>query len=84
MATTKKDENLNHSFFAADYLAEKEFASLFDASLRTVRRWESLRLGPPRTIIGRKVFYRREAVQNWLRSKEQKYPEARKRARRVA
>ncbi len=53
-----------------DYLSEQELASQLDVSLRTVRRWHSLREGPPRTTIGKAIYYRRDAVSDWLRSNE--------------
>jgi hypothetical protein len=38
---------------------------------RTLRRWRVLHLGPPHVRIGRKVYYRRGALQRWLLSREQ-------------
>ena len=35
-------------------------------SLRTLRRWRVLGEGPPYCRIGRKVYYRRGALQRWL------------------
>jgi hypothetical protein len=37
---------------------------------RTLKRWRSLREGPPFIRIGRSVFYRREAVRAWLLDRE--------------
>ncbi len=38
---------------------------------RTLRRWRDLRQGPPHVRIGRKVYYRRGALQQWLLAREQ-------------
>jgi len=38
---------------------------------RTLRRWRVLRQGPPHVRIGRKVYYRRGALQRWLLAREQ-------------
>ena len=37
---------------------------------RTLRRWRVLREGPPHVRIGRKVYYRRGALQQWLLARE--------------
>lgn len=44
----------------------KEAAILLGVSPRTLSRWHALRVGPARCKIGRKVLYRREALNNWL------------------
>ena len=41
-------------------------------SKRTLGRWHRQRIGPPRTVIGRTILYRRTAVQEWLRSREER------------
>ena len=38
---------------------------------RTLRRWRVMRAGPPHVRIGRKVYYRRGALQQWLLGREQ-------------
>lgn len=40
--------------------------------IRTLRRWEALRVGPPSIVIGRTVRYRRRSVIAWLASRETK------------
>lgn len=37
---------------------------------RTLDRWHARRIGPPRIKIGNKVWYRREAVSEWLQLNE--------------
>ncbi len=41
-------------------------------SLRTLDRWETQRIGPPRTVIGRTVLYRKDSVAEWLQEREQR------------
>jgi len=53
-----------------DLLTESEAASLFRLAPVTLRNWRSLRQGPPHVKIGRKAFYRREAISNWIVSRE--------------
>ncbi len=56
----------------ADFLSEREFATLIGKSLRTVRRWHVERRGPTRTRLGRSVFYSRKAIENFLRRLEER------------
>ena len=37
-----------------------------------IDRWHTLRIGPPRVSVGRKVLYRRDSVRAWLQSREQR------------
>ena len=53
-----------------DLLTPDEFAQELDTTRRTIDRWHSRRIGPPRIKIGRKVFYRRQAVRDWLLASE--------------
>jgi hypothetical protein len=36
----------------------------------TLCRWEARQIGPPCTRIGRRVFYRRDAVEAWILEQE--------------
>ncbi len=54
-----------------EYMPKDELAKDLDRCSRTLDRWASLGIGPPRTIIGRRVLYRRAAVQEWLLSQEE-------------
>ena len=47
----------------------------------TLSRWEARRQGPPCTRIGRKTFYRRAAIQEWIRAQEQAHPVRKTRGR---
>jgi len=49
-----------------EYLSDRELAVELDVSPRTLARWRRLKEGPAITKIGKKVAYRRSAVQAWL------------------
>jgi helix-turn-helix protein len=53
-----------------DFLTRDELASELQRSPRTLDRWETLGIGPPRTSVGRKILYRRASVQRWLAAQE--------------
>lgn len=57
---------LNEDLLTADDVAQE-----LETTRRTIDRWHSRRIGPPRIKIGRKVYYRREAVREWLLRIEQ-------------
>ena len=60
----------------AEYMTRDELAEQLDRCARTLDRWSSLNLGPPRTILGRRVLYRRKAVAEWLLAQEETLPSA--------
>lgn len=62
------------------YLTKTQLAAQLGRSVRTLDRMASSGDGPPRTKIGRTTLYRREAVLEWLRSRE--VPAARLNSRR--
>ncbi|EIC20818.1 helix-turn-helix domain-containing protein [Thiorhodovibrio frisius] len=53
-----------------EYLEEDSAAAYLGVTRRTLQRWWSERIGPPRTYIGRKPWYRRAALQKWLLDNE--------------
>lgn len=53
-----------------ELLSEVEAADLFELAPLTLRNWRSLRRGPAFVKIGRKAFYRREAISTWVASRE--------------
>ncbi len=57
-----------------DLISEKDYAAKRGVSLRTAQRERSLRVGPPFIKLGRTIYYRPEAIDDWLRSKEQVQP----------
>jgi hypothetical protein len=61
---------------AAEYMKPVELAQELGVSLRSLARWHAERTGPPRTVIGRVILFRREAVAAWLLTRERSEPRA--------
>src|ERR1035441_3484385 len=59
-----------HNFFA-DLLTREQLAPQLQTTVRSLDRWESLKIGPPRIILGGSVLYRVAAVREWLLKREQ-------------
>lgn len=59
----------------AEYMTSDELASELGVCKRTLDRWHSRRIGPPRVTIGRKPLYRRGGVADWIRSRELDFDE---------
>lgn len=57
----------------ADYMDTAQLAAELDVTPLTIIRWRLQKQGPPVTHIGRRVLYRRSAVQAWLAAQEQKW-----------
>jgi len=55
-----------------DYLSTEQLATELGLTPLTLVRWRALGKGPPVTWIGRRLFYRKEAVQKWLLAQEQR------------
>ncbi|MBI6630362.1 helix-turn-helix domain-containing protein [Pontibaca sp. S1109L] len=49
-----------------------EVAALLGVSQRTLSRWHALRVGPARCKVGRRVLYRKSAIDAWLKANETK------------
>ena len=41
-----------------------------NVTVRTLRKWRQLQIGPPWTEVGRQIFYSDESRAAWLRSRE--------------
>ena len=52
--------------FLEGYIPEAEYATRRGVSLRTCQRDRQLRQAPPYVRFGRRVYYRIEAVREWL------------------
>ena len=65
----------------ADWISREQLACALDLTTDTLSRWEARRQGPPCTRIGRKIFYRRAAIQEWIRAQEQAHPVRKTRGR---
>lgn len=60
------------SIIEDEYVTPDSLARSLGVSVRTLDRWNAKRSGPPRTVVGRTILYRRESVQEWLRSREER------------
>jgi len=54
------------------YITEAELARQLNCSVRTVQRLAERGEGPPRTRIGRHIYYHYEHVREWLLEQEQR------------
>lgn len=50
----------------SDLLTPQETAEVLRVHQRTLRRWRSLRYGPPSHRIGRLIRYRRADLDRWI------------------
>jgi hypothetical protein len=55
----------------SDYLDEFELAEQLKHDVRTLRKWRRRCKGPAYVMIGRRAYYRLEAVRAWFREKEE-------------
>ena len=62
----------------SDWISRADLAIELGLSVDTLRRWETQRFGPRCVRAGRKVFYRRAAVQDWLEQQERAAPRRRR------
>ena len=72
----------------SEWMTRAELALELHVTTETLCRWNSRRHGPAPTRIGRSIFYRRDAVRQWILAQERdfnpeaKSPRHRKRAQR--
>lgn len=52
------------------WISRADLAQELEVTEATLRRWASERWGPPCIRAGRKIFYRRSAVVEWLEDQE--------------
>ena len=52
----------------ADYLTQAELAKQVRRSIRTLERWDRLRIGPVTTVIGKQKLYHIDDVRVWLKA----------------
>jgi hypothetical protein len=57
----------------SQFFTKEELAAELGRNMRTLDRWDVLGMGPPRTLVGRQILYRRASVQKWLAAQEQHY-----------
>ena len=56
------------------WISRLDLALELGLTVDTLRRWEAQRFGPPCVRAGRKIYYRRDAVQDWLQVQEAPSP----------
>lgn len=56
--------------FLEGFVSEEEYARRRGVSLRTCQRDRQLRQAPPYVQFGRRIYYRVEAVREWLKKHE--------------
>ncbi|MDV7272122.1 helix-turn-helix domain-containing protein [Thioclava sp. A2] len=61
-----------------ELISRADLATALRMSPETLCRWGTQRIGPAPTRIGRKVYYRRDSVEQWLRAQEQSMPNPRR------
>jgi hypothetical protein len=71
-SSPKTQEELKPLADLGDYYEEPELAATLKNTTRTLRAWQAKGEGPPRTVIGKKIYYRKSSVMAWLLSREQK------------
>jgi len=54
----------------AEYMTESQLAAQLHVSTMTLKRWRALREAPPIIRLGRRILYRRDAVEKWLAGRE--------------
>jgi hypothetical protein len=52
------------------HTSEFDTAEELGVSIRTLRKWRQLRIGPPWTEVGRQIIYNDESRAEWLKSRE--------------
>jgi hypothetical protein len=57
--------------FLDGFISEGDYAAGRGVSIRTCQRDRQLRQAPPYVVIGRRVYYRVDAIRDWLIAREQ-------------
>lgn len=70
MAHPAEAENASSPEVFSGWMSREELATELGVQPKTLAKWQNQRIGPPLVKIGRKVWYRKEAVQEWLRKQE--------------
>ena len=56
----------------SEFLTAEELAAELRRNPRTLDRWDVLGMGPPRTLVGRQILYRRSSLLKWLAAQERR------------
>lgn len=62
------------SCLMSGWISRLDLAVELEVTVETLHRWEKIRFGPPCVRAGRKIYYRRDAVQDWLMQQEAPAP----------
>ena len=65
------DQAPRSSDFLDDFVSETDYAARRGVSVRTCQRDRQLRQAPPYVRFGRRIYYRIDAVREWLVKNEQ-------------
>ena len=79
-ATQEPDDSLplrpgvrdHHGPVLDGYISAEDLATELEVSVRTLGRWDALRTGPPRVLIGRKPYYRIHSAREWIIAQERR------------
>ncbi len=66
----QEESNPRQASVLEGFLSEKDYARERGVTIRTCQRDRMLRQSPPYVIVGRQVYYRIEAVREWLLTQE--------------
>jgi hypothetical protein len=69
-AVTSSPQQDTPGTILAGWISRGELARELGLTEDTLRRWEDRRIGPVCVRAGRRVYYRRTAVQDWLAAQE--------------
>ena len=70
MMTTETPRRSTAAGLLGGWISRLDLALELGVTVDTLRRWEALRFGPPCVRAGRKVYYRRDGVHDWLQLQE--------------
>ena len=56
----------------SEFLTKEELAAELRRNPRTLDRWDVPGMGPPRTLVGRQILYRRSSLLKWLAAQERR------------
>ena len=74
MTATETPRRLVATGLLGGWISRLDLALELGVTVETLRRWEGQRFGPPCVRAGRKVFYRRDGVRDWLQLQEVPVP----------
>jgi hypothetical protein len=72
MATSPQTQQESQIRPFEDYWSEDELAHTFKRHPKTLARWAAAGKGPPRTVIGRMILYKKSSVEEWLAQQERR------------